>query len=298
MLDFARSLADEAAQILREAHGRLNERTVEVKGRRDLVTDVDRRIEELLARRIERGLSRRCDPRRRGCAPRRELRARLGDRPARRHDELRPWASDGLREPRARRGLRGPSRRGGGVRLPAPRGFFAPGELPRVRLGVVAAPVLGEVFWGELGAGAFVNGRRLCVSATADLADSLVATGFAYRMNELRNSNLDNFCRLALRARGVRRGGSAALDLCYVASGRFDAFWEPYLKPWDVAAAMLFVREAGGRVTDFGGGDRALEGVEVLASNSVLHDAVRELLDPVDPFWARSERERLLGGAG
>jgi myo-inositol-1(or 4)-monophosphatase len=292
MLDFARTLAQEGAQILREAHGRLNERTIEVKGRRDLVTDVDRRIEELLARRI-------------GAACPDD--AILGEEGVRRAGRSgRVWVIDPLDgttnfvhgHPMVCVSLAlaeayaGPPDASAQLDAGA-SGFFAPGELPRVRLGVVAAPVLGEVFWGELGAGAFVNGRRLRVSATTDLADSLVATGFAYRMNELRNSNLDNFSRLALCARGVRRGGSAALDLCYVACGRFDAFWEPYLKPWDVAAAMLFVREAGGRVTDFAGGDRALEGVEVLASNGALHDAVRELLDPADPYWARSERERL-----
>jgi myo-inositol-1(or 4)-monophosphatase len=291
MLEFARSLADEAAQILREAHGSLNERTIEVKGRRDLVTDVDRRIEDLLARRIDQA------------CPDDEILGEEGVRRAGRSGRV--WVIDPLDgttnfvhgHPMVcvslalAEGYAGPPGAAAEIDDGA-SGFFAPGGLPRVRLGVVSAPVLGETYWGEAGEGAFVNGRRLRVSETGDLADSLLATGFAYRMNELRNSNLDNFCRLALRARGVRRGGSAALDLCYVASGRFDAFWEPYLKPWDVAAAMLFVSEAGGRVTDFAGGDRALEGVEVLASNGALHDAVRELLDPVDPFWARSERER------
>jgi myo-inositol-1(or 4)-monophosphatase len=294
VLDFARALAAEAAVILRAAHGRMTEHTLERKGMRDLVTDVDRRIEDSLADRI-----------RRACPDD----AILGEERVRQPGRSgRVWIIDPLdgttnfvhAHPMVCVSI---ALAEGYQDLPLPgivfdaqaSGFFSPAALPRVRLGVVAAPVLGETFWGERGCGAFVNDRRLAVSATDDLGDSLLATGFAYRLPELRVTNLENFNRLALRARGIRRGGSAALDLCYVAAGRFDAFWELYLKPWDVAAGMLFVEEAGGHVTDFEGCARAIEGVEVLASNGRMHARVRELLDRADPFWAQSERTKARG---
>jgi myo-inositol-1(or 4)-monophosphatase len=164
-----------------------------------------------------------------------------------------------------------------------------------VDVGVIYAPALGEMFVAERGEGASLNGRRLQVSPQTDLGRSLVATGFAYRRNELRVTNLENFSRLALEVRGIRRCGAAALDLAYVAAGRYEAFWELYLKPWDVAAGMLLVSEAGGRVTAIVEGHDPLEGVEVLASNGIVHEEVRRRLMPPDPAWVTIERERLFG---
>lgn len=291
MLEFARSLAQEGAELVRSAHERSAPWTLSSKGRRDLVTDVDRRVEDHLAARIRRtcpedGILGEESVRQAGRSGRVWILDPLDGTTNFVHGHPMVCVSVALAD-----GYAGP---------PAPdaafdacsSGFFSPAALPRPLLGAVAAPLLRELYWAEAGAGAFLDGRPLRVSAAADLDEAMVATGFAYRRNELGNNNLDNFCRLALRVRGIRRGGSAALDLCYVAAGRFDAFWELYLKPWDVAAGMLLVAEAGGSVTDFSGGPRAIEGVEIVASNGHLHDALRTLLDRADPRWSEGERAR------
>jgi len=146
--------------------------------------------------------------------------------------------------------------------------------------GVVYAPELNELFSARRGAGASLNLERpLRVSPETDLRHGLLASGFAYRQGELRNSNLDNWSRLSLVSRGLRRCGSAALDLAYVAAGRYEGFWELHLSPWDVAAGALLVREAGGRVTDGHGGEDWLTGGSIVASNGLLHDELRARLD-------------------
>jgi myo-inositol-1(or 4)-monophosphatase len=154
----------------------------------------------------------------------------------------------------------------------------------RICLGAVYEPLHDELFVAEQGKGATLNGKPLAVSATPVLDASLVATGFPYDKRESPINNLDHFQRFALRVQGVRRGGSAALDLAYVAVGRLDGFWELKLSPWDVAAGALLVQEAGGRVTDFSGGEDFLYGGTVVASNGKIHkemlDTLREGLTP------------------
>jgi len=149
---------------------------------------------------------------------------------------------------------------------------------------VVHAPELRHTFAARAGEGAFLNGEPIHVSATPALADSILATGFAYRRNELPDHNFDNFEAAGMRCAGIRRLGSAALDLCYVACGRLDGFWELHLEAWDVAAGALLVREAGGRVTDFAGGvgaDRILFGRNLVATNGAIHDELRATLHPL-----------------
>jgi myo-inositol-1(or 4)-monophosphatase len=146
------------------------------------------------------------------------------------------------------------------------------------RVGVVHAPALGETFAARAGAGATRNGEPMRVSATGELADSLLATGFPYRRAELGNDNLENFGRLFHEVRDLRRLGSAALDLAFVACGRFDGYWELHLGRHDVAAGGLLVGEAGGRVTDLRGGETWTSGRSVLATNGRIHDALRARL--------------------
>lgn len=145
-------------------------------------------------------------------------------------------------------------------------------------LGVVHDPMRSELFRAERGGGAFLNDRPIRVSATADLGRGLLATGFPYDVRESELNNCDHWTNFIFRAQAVRRCGSAALDLAYVACGRFDGFWELKLKPWDVAAGDLLVREAGGRVTDFAGRPVRIRHPEVLASNGRLHEAMQEVL--------------------
>jgi myo-inositol-1(or 4)-monophosphatase len=147
----------------------------------------------------------------------------------------------------------------------------------RLACGVVHNPMSGETFWGERGAGAFFNGDRVRVSKIADLGRSLVATGFPYDIRETR-TNMGNHDHFLLKAQAVRRCGSAAIDLCYVACGRFDGFWEMRLSPWDTAAGALIVEEAGGRVTDFAGRPVDIYHPEVLASNGLIHQAMLDVL--------------------
>ncbi len=139
--------------------------------------------------------------------------------------------------------------------------------------GIIYDPTRDEMFGAEKGSGAHLNGERIEVSSTARLAESLVATGCPSHKRH-KNPNIYFYHQLTLRSHGVRRAGSAALDLCNVASGRYDGFWEFNLNPWDTAAGVLIVEEAGGRVTDFSGGPFQIASRETVASNGLIHDAL------------------------
>jgi myo-inositol-1(or 4)-monophosphatase len=138
--------------------------------------------------------------------------------------------------------------------------------------GVVYDPLRDELFAGERGAGARRNGEPIDVSEAPALGESLVATGFPYDRSEMTDNNLENLNRFILAVRGIRRGGSAELDLAYVACGRLDGFWETGLKTWDVSAGGLIVQEAGGRVTNFGGRGWNHRRGDIVASNGLIHD--------------------------
>jgi myo-inositol-1(or 4)-monophosphatase len=140
-------------------------------------------------------------------------------------------------------------------------------------LGVIYDPSREELFHTEAGEGAFLNEAPIRVSAATTLDESLLVTGFPYDIRTNPDNNLSYFNALAVRARAVRRLGSAALDLAYVAAGRFDGYWELRLNPWDWAAGVLLVREAGGRVTTFGEDDMVLDGdATLVATNGKIHD--------------------------
>lgn len=141
----------------------------------------------------------------------------------------------------------------------------------RIVSGVVLAPLLKETFVAEKGAGAFFNGTRISVSKEKRLVRSLVVTGFPYYIHSQPGRAMDKLGRVVTQVQGVRRIGSAALDLAYVAAGRFEAFWEEGLKPWDAAAGALLVTEAGGKITDFQNGRDYLFGKSLLASNGRIH---------------------------
>jgi len=145
-------------------------------------------------------------------------------------------------------------------------------------LGAVYDPLLDELFAAVRGAGASLNGRALRVSSEDALERALLSTGFAYDVHRSEEDNLDHFAHFVKAARGLRRDGSAALDLCYVAAGRLDGFWELKLHPWDVAAGNLIVEEAGGRISDFSGAPSSGSGREILASNGRIHHAMIALL--------------------
>lgn len=145
-------------------------------------------------------------------------------------------------------------------------------EDQRIVVGVIYELCGRELFVSSLGGGAFLNGQQIHVSSTPKVADSLVSTGFPYSNYERMQQYMQLFMHLTHNSAGLRRHGSAATDLAYVAAGRFDAFFEYDLKPYDVAAGVLLVTEAGGRVADFTGGDNYIFGREIVASNALIFD--------------------------
>ncbi len=151
-------------------------------------------------------------------------------------------------------------------------------ERGAVVLGVVHDPMREETFTAVRGRGAFLNGKPIRVSAIPELGRALLATGFPYDVRTSPVNNVAEFSRFVIEAQAIRRCGSAALDLCYVACGRFDGFWELKLKPWDVAAGAIIVEEAGGRVTDFDGRPFDPWNRKALASNGLIHEEMRRVL--------------------
>ncbi len=147
-----------------------------------------------------------------------------------------------------------------------------------VRVGAIYNPNLNELFTAAKGRGAFLNGKRIRVSAEKDLIKSLLVTGFPYDVHTSPENNLANFQKFIKRAQAVRRPGSAAIDMAYLAGGRFDGFWEIKLKPWDAAAASLMIAEAGGRITNFSGGRYSIYYPECLATNGKVHKQMLEIL--------------------
>lgn len=147
-----------------------------------------------------------------------------------------------------------------------------------ILFGIIYDPVRDEAFTAEKEKGAYLNNKAISVSKTTRLADSLLVTGFAYDVRESARNNFSHFYNFSLMSIGVRRTGSASLDMCYVASGRLDGFWEMNLSPWDTAAGLLILEEAGGRVTNFSGGRFSIYSKEVLASNGKIHEEMIDLL--------------------
>lgn len=147
-----------------------------------------------------------------------------------------------------------------------------------VQLGAVYDPTRDELFTGTRGGGATLNGKSIAVSQTPELDAALIATGFPYDLRTSEVNNSDHWNAMFMRCQAIRRAGSAALDLCYTAMGRFDGFWELKLFPWDVAAGALFVEEAGGTVTHIGGEPLSIYSKEILATNSKIHAEMVEIL--------------------
>lgn len=151
----------------------------------------------------------------------------------------------------------------------------------QVELGVVYEPTRGELFAARRGHGATLNGAPLAVSRVGELASALLVTGFPYSIRERPEPTVGLLRAFLAAGQGLRRDGSAALDLCFVAAGRLDGFWELDLKPWDVAAGSLIVAEAGGRVTNLDGSAFDVAGGAVLATNGHLHDAMLAIARPL-----------------
>jgi myo-inositol-1(or 4)-monophosphatase len=151
-----------------------------------------------------------------------------------------------------------------------------------VKMGVVYVPPLNELFHAERGKGAFLNGERVVVSRTDRLNRSLLCTGFPYDVHEQVDFYLRYFHQFITKSCAIRRPGSAAIDLSYLAAGRFDGFWEFKLHAWDVAAASLLITEAGGKVTDLQGGPFNIYSEEILASNGLIHQEMLQAIQEIN----------------
>ena len=148
----------------------------------------------------------------------------------------------------------------------------------KIVLGVVYDPTRKEMFSTIRNCGAYLNNKKIRVSKTKKLSQSLLVTGFPYDIRKSRNNNINHFSNFAVRAQAVRRLGSAALDLCYTACGRFDGYWELKLSPWDQAAGSLILKEASGKITDFKGKEFNIYGNEVLGTNGLIHCQMMRVL--------------------
>jgi myo-inositol-1(or 4)-monophosphatase len=248
----ATALAREAGAILLEGYGRAHR--PERKGRIDLVTEYDRRSEALLLDRLRERF------------PGDTVFAEESGVHAGTAGNVR-WLVDPL---------------DGTTNFAHNYPFFAVSIAAEVGGRLTAAavydPVRDEMFDAAAGDGAALNGRPIRVTDVDRLEDALLVTGFPYSIREDPEPTLRLFRAFLVRAQGIRRDGSAALNLCYLACGRFDGFWETDLSPWDMAAGVLIVREAGGLVTGFGDEEFRVEVPRILASNGALHDAMREVM--------------------
>lgn len=243
--------ATEAGKLLMEKFDRGIE--VEFKGKYDLVTEADRQSEALIVKLI------------RNAHPDHDILAEEAD-----YDDLHSdyrWVIDPL---------------DGTTNYAHGYPWFAVSIALEVKgvlqLGVVHNPYVGELYFAERGAGAFLNQRELKVSTINTLERALLATGFAYDHKKCKANNYDYFTRFQKEAQACRRPGVASLDLASVAAGRFDGFWEMKLKPWDLAAGILLIEEAGGMVSNFDGEAMTLDSLECLASNGLIHTEMQAIL--------------------
>lgn len=252
-LDIAIEVARESGRIQMESLGKAMD--IRIKIATDIVTEVDKRCEKMITDRLHREF------------PTHDMLAEEGSGRRDVSSEYR-WIIDPL---------------DGTMNFSKGYPLFATSialeHKGEVVLGVVYEPNHDELFVAEKGGGASCNGNRIKVSNTTELEKALLDTGFAYNTDKSEQlNNAGHFVDFLSHAGSLRRDGAAAVDLCYVACGRFDGFWELYLKPWDVAAGQLIVKEAGGAVTAFDGSPLDIYGTEILASNGLIHARMMDIL--------------------
>lgn len=261
-LEVAKAAALKAADIIMASYTRISEHDVDEKGRNDFVTVVDRASQDVILDAV------------RGAFPRdfvvaeESLPAGFNDGA----DPSRRWYIDPL---------------DGTTNYIHAYPHFAVTIALEVDgdmcVAVTYSPIYHDMFHAVRGQGAFLNGAPMNVSRFSEDSRIMLGTGFPFRARHLLDTYLKSFALFFNRARGVRRGGSAALDLAYVAAGRLDGFWELTLSPWDIAAGVLLVEEAGGRVTDFFGGHTYLQSGHIIVTNGLIHDWMLEGISTVFP---------------
>jgi len=244
-LEVAEKAAREAGKVLKDNLGKVKE--IEYKAKNSLVTEVDNLSEELIIKIIKSSF------------PSHDIFAEESGRDKRTSSHV--WIIDPL---------------DGTTNYAHTYPVFSVSIALEVegiiRLGIVYDPMREEFFSAELGNGAYMNSKGIKVSQTRIVEESLLCTGFTHENEWMVDENLRHFENFIRRARALRRDGSAALDLCYVACGRYDGFWELGLHPWDTAAGFLVLKEAGGLVTDFSNKEFSIYDEEILATNGIIHD--------------------------
>jgi myo-inositol-1(or 4)-monophosphatase len=252
-LDFSVELARAAGDVLKHYMGR--EKQVELKGRANLVTVADKEAEALIIRRIRERY------------PHHAILAEESGASGLFGEAEGKWIIDPL---------------DGTTNFAHQYPFFCVSigfeKAGEMVCGAVYDPWRDEMFSGGRGQGAFVNDSRLRVSDAANLRSALIMTGFPYGFRDKIKTAMGQFEAFMIESQAVRRGGSAALDLCYTALGRVDGFWEMDLHPWDTAAGVVILEEAGGRVTDFSGAPFSVYGKQILASNGRIHEEMLGVL--------------------
>ncbi len=255
-LDLATELARAAGDVLKKYFDR--EKQVELKGLANLVTAADKESEALIIRGIRERY------------PGHSILAEESGASGGEGEEAGKWIIDPL---------------DGTTNFAHQYPFFCVSiafeQAGQLQCGAVYDPWRDEMFTGARGLGAYVNDRRLRVSAIGKLDSALLLTGFPYGHREKIEIVINQFRAFLIASQAVRRGGSAALDLCYLALGRCDGFWELDLNPWDTAAGVIILEEAGGRISDFDGKPFSVYGKQILASNGRIHEEMREVLRQV-----------------
>jgi myo-inositol-1(or 4)-monophosphatase len=254
MLNIALEAAKEAGKFLKHNLGKVREINLKSGQERNLVTEIDKKSEELIVCTIRKHF------------PNHDILAEESGSEHGKKSDYR-WIIDPLD---------GTTNYTHGLPIfCASIGLERKGE---IIAGVIYDPNLDELYSAEKGRGAFLNGRRLRVSQTQELKQSLLVTGFPYNVTENPDNCIEHFVNFLVTAQAVRRMGSAAIDLAYVAAGRYDGFWEVNLNPWDMAAGVVLIREAGGKITDFKGNEINIYGKRIVASNGLIHDEMIGLI--------------------
>jgi myo-inositol-1(or 4)-monophosphatase len=251
LTNFAVNIARDAGHLLQEKFNSKHE--IQYKGEINLVTEADKMSEDLIIAAIHRSY------------PSHGILAE--ESPAQKADAKIRWIIDPLD---------GTTNYAHG--FPVFCVSIALEEKGVIISGVIFDPLRNDMFVAERGSGAHLNGARLHVSSVNELSRSLLATGFPYDIRESKDNNLDYFNAMAIKVQAIRRAGAAALDLAYVAAGRFDGFWELKLMPWDMAAGCLMVEEAGGLISDISGGKWNISVSGITASNGLIHQQMIEVL--------------------
>lgn len=261
MLNIAVKAARQAGKLLLRYSGQLERLSVQTKGRNDFVSEADRDAEQTIIRVL------------RAAYPQHAI---LAEESGAQGQNEYEWIIDPLDG--TTNFLHG---------YPQFAVSIALRRQQKLDQAVVYDPLRDEIFTASRGAGAQLNDRRIRVSRNASLSDALLGTGFPFKSMEHLETWIQMFRTLLPLTHGVRRAGSAALDLAHVACGRLDGFWEIGLRPWDIAAGMLLVEEAGGLVSDFAGGQNFLASGNVIAANPRVHPEILGLIEPILPAALR-----------